>query len=140
MNLIVSIATKSVTVLTRELAQKLIDQQGTLVSIPYVYTSIDDGAFSSSPWSARALWGVVIPESITSIGSEAFSGNKLRSVVIPDSVTTIGSKAFYGNKLTNAEIGDGVGSIGNHAFQGTQQRKRKRLAQSHRFVRISYHT
>ena len=106
------------TALTRELAQKLIDQQGTWIKIPNIYTSINDGAFSTNPWSSNALWHVEIPQSITSIGSEAFSGNKLRSVVIPDSVTTIGNKAFYNNSLTSAEIGGGAKSIGNHAFQG----------------------
>ena len=37
-----------------------------------------------------------IPDSVTSIGSSAFSGcEKLMSIVMPDSVTSIGGRAFY---------------------------------------------
>ena len=39
---------------------------------------------------------VVIPEGVTSIGSEAFRGcSGLTSVTIPKSVTSIGKRAFY---------------------------------------------
>ena len=39
----------------------------------------------------------VIPNSVTSIGDEAFAGcNGLTSIVIPNSVTSIGSSVFYG--------------------------------------------
>ena len=63
---------------------------------------------------------VIIPDSVTSIGSSAFYYCKgLISVTIPDSVTSIGYCAFsecYG--LTSVTIGSSVTSIGNHAFYG----------------------
>ena len=46
----------------------------------------------------------VIPNSVTSIGSWAFSMNDLTSVTIPDSVTSIGSWAFANNPLTTVII------------------------------------
>ena len=63
---------------------------------------------------------IVIPNTITTIGSRAFYENKLTSVVIPNSVTTIGSYAFYGNKLTSVVIPDSVTTIGNRAFSNNQ--------------------
>lgn len=60
-----------------------------------------------------------IPDSITSIGSFAFSGcTNLNSITIPNSVINISSYAFYEcDSLTNVIIGNSVESIGKHAFQ-----------------------
>jgi hypothetical protein len=62
---------------------------------------------------------LTLPNTLTSIGSSAFSGRVgLTSVIIPNSVISIGSNAFYGcGGLTSATIGEGVESIGNYAFQ-----------------------
>ena len=93
--------------LTREVAYQLIEEQGTDIVIPDIYTSIDQSAFSLSD-----LTSVVIPESVTSIGALAFWNNDLTSVAIPDSVTTIRVGAFANNPLTSVYIGDNVTSIG----------------------------
>ena len=62
---------------------------------------------------------VVIPNSVTSIGSSAFSGcSGLTSITISDSVMSIGNNAFSGCRgLTSITISDSVTSIGNCAFR-----------------------
>ena len=63
---------------------------------------------------------LVIPSSVTSIGSSVFSGcSGLTSVTIPSSVTSIGSSAFYDCRgLTSITIPDSVTSIGSFSFSG----------------------
>ena len=68
--------------------------------------------------SAKSDSSYTIPNSVTSIGSYAFSGcNNLTSITIPNSVTSIGSYAFSGcDNLTSITIPNSVTSIGSYAF------------------------
>ena len=66
----------------------------------------------------RGCQTTIIPNSVTSIGNQAFDGcTGLTSVTIPNSVTSIGRYAFSGcSGLTSLTIGNSVTSIGNYAF------------------------
>ena len=79
------------------------------IVIPNTVTSICTGAFSG----CHNLTNVVISNSVKSIGDEAFRGcSRLTSVVIPDSVTSIGDMAFADcRNLTSIVIGNNVTSI-----------------------------
>lgn len=61
----------------------------------------------------------VIPESVTSIGSLAFSGDKFTAIEIPNSITSIERWAFaFSYGLTSITIPESVTSIGESAFMG----------------------
>ena len=62
----------------------------------------------------------VLPSSVTTLDSEAFSGNtSLTEVTLNSGVTSIGSKCFYGCKnLYQINIPSSVTSIGTNCFTG----------------------
>ncbi len=78
-------------------------------------THIGDDAFCDLPTPLRS---VTIPDSVTSIGVEAFANcTGLSNVTIPASVTSIGSRAFYEcTSLTSVTMTNGVIFIGHSAF------------------------
>ena len=71
--------------------------------------------------SGTAITSIIIPNSVTSIGYEAFYYcDNLTSVTIGNSVTTIGEGAFsYCYNLTSVTIGNSVTTIGSRAFKGS---------------------
>ena len=86
------------------------------VIIPNSVTSIGSYAFEY----CSDLTSISIPTSVTSIGNYAFSGcSGLTSITIPNSVTSIGEYAFWHcSGLTSVTIPNRVSSIGEGAFSG----------------------
>ena len=86
----------------------------TSVTIPDSVTSIGDNAF----YYCDSLTSITLLDSVTSIGDYTFSYcNSLTSITIPDSVTSIGDDAFYCcESLISITIPDSVISIGDYAF------------------------
>lgn len=59
---------------------------------------------------------VLLPETLTTIGEDAFSNAALQSIDIPATVNEIGSGAFYGTRLRTVNIPEGVQNIPGGTF------------------------
>lgn len=88
----------------------------TSVAIPDSVLSIGGQAFSG----CTGLTSLTLGNKIKLIGPKAFNGcSNLTIITIPDSVLSIGMQAFSGCKgLTNLTLGNGIKSIGANAFNG----------------------
>ena len=65
----------------------------------------------------HALTSIEIPDSVTSIGNNAFDGSALKSIALPKNLTKIGSNAFaYCDIMGATTIPENVESIGTNAF------------------------
>ena len=89
------------------------------VTIPSTYNDLPVTSIYNHAFEGHAMSAVVIPDSVTTIGTYAFSGcENLTSVVIPDSVDTILNFAFYNcTSLKSVTLGGGVSSIAGAAFK-----------------------
>lgn len=85
----------------------------TEIVLPETVTSIGSGAFSSVEATVN------LPSAMTVIGYGAFSGYKGTSIALPANLASIGGNAFYGaTELQSISIPKKVTSIGENAFRG----------------------
>ncbi len=83
------------------------------VNIPNSVASIGVEAF----FMCRNLAGVTIPDSVTNLGDGAFDQSGLTTVTVPGSVTSLGDSMFDGCfNLTQATLDPGVTRIGDDMF------------------------
>ncbi len=79
----------------------------------YDVTAIAGAAFTGN----SNLKSVVIPDTVASIGEQAFQSTPaLTSVTMGAGVTSIGGFAFYSSALTTITLGGSVTSLGDYAF------------------------
>jgi hypothetical protein len=89
-------------------------------TIPYGIKRIERRAFGDGFMGehCEALTSIEIPNTVVSIGDEAFYGcNSLTNVTIPYGVKYIGKGAFGSSKLTSIDIPSSVEYIGDGAFR-----------------------
>ena len=74
------------------------------------WTIINDGIVLASS-------GLLLPDSVTSIGNYAFVSCQTYNIIIPNSVTYIGKYAFNNSKIAIVNISENVAEIGTGAFR-----------------------
>ena len=82
------------------------------VVIPNSVISIGNNAFRRS----QLMGGVTLGNNVISIGNTAFMNNDMINITIPDNVLSIGASAFQSNKLTSVMIGNGLTVIEGGVF------------------------
>jgi hypothetical protein len=87
------------------------------VVIPSGVTEIRERAFSNS----RVVKTVSIPETVRTIGEEAFYNSTIESIVIPDGVTSIGARAFSKSAISSIILPNKLTTITEGVFAGCRQ-------------------
>ena len=101
------------------------------VSIADGIERIEDRAFSWEHDEGSPLNSITFPDTLISIGDEAFRNCKsLKTVDLPGSLRYIGFEAFRDSSLTSAYIPNSVNYVGGGAFYCCYDLKSARLSQS----------
>ena len=82
--------------------------------IPEGVTSIENYAFDN----CVSLISISLPNSLTSIGTDAFKNTNLTTIIFPNNLKSIGTSAFEYCNLTSISIPKSVETIRSMAFRG----------------------
>lgn len=95
-------------------------QELTTVTLPDTLKAIGDYAVCETYWyygTRGNLKNIDIPDGVERIGTFAFRGNALEKIIIPDSVTDIGENAFGECRdVESLSIGSGLSEIKERTF------------------------
>ena len=89
----------------------------------FLYTGKDYILKTDIGYSPNGLRSVVIPDTVTKIGNNAFQNNALSHVKLPSQLEYIGDLAFNGNVLEEAILPDSLHSFGVGTFSLNRIRK-----------------
>ena len=87
-----------------------------VVNIPIGVHEIDDNAFKDSD-----VTEIILPNTVRSIGTQAFKGSLLAKINLPAGITTISNSSFRNSKLTEITIPNSVAIIEGEAFFGISE-------------------
>ena len=92
---------------------------------------------STAPWNDLRFDTVIVEEGVTSIGDYAFALQYgVKRFTLPETLTSIGTEAFWGSRITWIDIPDAVTNIGSNAFSYCPELMRLKLPSS--LKRIEY--
>lgn len=79
-----------------------------------------NGTIPMGCFRGNQFTNLILPNTITNIGKEAFTFNQMTNVTLPSSLTSIGESAFESNSISTVSIPNNVTSIGKKAFLSNQ--------------------
>ncbi len=80
-----------------------VDAEG-MLTIAGTGAMTDYASASAVPWASEDIYAVTVEEGVTHVGSYAFSGLFLDNVLLPESLESIGDNAFSGAAVTEAHF------------------------------------
>ena len=95
----------------------------TEVSLPDSVTSVGSGAFTNTEKATTHIEKVKLSKGMTAIPAGMFTNQKVKVVEIPEGIKTIGARAFAGNYVETLKISGTVEKIDSYAFWNNQMKE-----------------
>lgn len=95
----------------------------TEVSLPDSVTSVGSGAFTNTEKATTHIEKVKLSKGMTAIPAGMFTNQKVKVVEIPEGIKTIGARAFAGNYVGTLKISGTVEKIDSYAFWNNQMKE-----------------
>jgi predicted small lipoprotein YifL len=89
------------------------------VKIPNIIEGAHVVSISGAFDNRSAITEIIIPDSVTNIGSRAFQGTALTSIVLPNGIASIGDEVFANTGLTSVILPNNLERIGSEVFANT---------------------